>query len=310
MAYVRGTTSLPTPPVAPPEYTPWKRIRHVLHGWDGSTWDITDGRNGVYLMPVAVEGMGFPDIDNFTISSPVVHGVEWTGWRATGRDVFWVIGVFEDSSDAWLKMNRDFWRIFRPGKTLRWEVILPDTNDSYNLNVRFKNEKTTFDRDPVKLGWAIYGITCFAEQVFWEGRPQSRIWYPGGNADFFGGTGGPPFTISAAQTIDNATLSNPGDVETYIEWVLRGPFTNATVGVNGLTTTVGSAIAGDTYVLNTDPVALTATKNNVDVMSSLGAFEYPEIQPGENIALSLAMTGASTTSSIEAFFTPRYLRVV
>ena len=305
MAYLRGTTQRPTPPEAPPNYVPWVKTRHILHGWDGSTWDITDGRNGVYLMPVGVEGMGMPEIENYTFKSPIVHGEEWEGWRALPRDVFWTVGIFQDSSEAWLDLKRQFWNIFRPGKLIRWEVILPD-NEVYNLLVRFKGDPgSVYSRDPLKLGWAIYGITCSAEQPFWEGRPQTRLWEVGSQDNFFGPSGGPPFYISSSQSIQSATITNQGDVEAFMRWELRGPFSTATVGLNGLTTTVGAALAGDVIVLDTDPGHLTATKNGVDIMSTLGAFEFPPVPPGENIALSLSMTG---TGSITASFTPRYLR--
>lgn len=308
MAYLRGTT---TPPVPPPSFeaTRFRRVQHILHGWDGSRWDITDGRNGVYLMPAAVEGLGMPPIENYTFDSPVVHGVEWQGWRAEERPVHWVIGIFEDSSEDWVVMQRQFWNIFRPGKVVVWEMILPYGNPQrLTLTVRFKGDDTSlYSRDPVNLGWAIYGITCFAEQPFWEGDEVSQTWYPGTDSDFFNVTGGPPFNVASFSHIETATLSNLGDVEAFVRWELTGPFTSAAVGLNGLTTTVTDGLAGDLFVINTDPTLLTATKNGVDIMSSLGAFDFEPVPPGRDIQLSLAMNG---TGSISAFFKPRYLRAI
>ncbi len=306
MAYLLGTNA---PPVAPEPYTPWIRTQHIFHGWDGSSWDVTDGRGGVFLMPEGIEGMGMPDIQNYTFSSPVVHGLEWEGWRATGRECHWVIGVFEDSSLDWLDVSRRFWRIFQPGKVLRWEVILPN-NQTYNLYLRFKADPTSvYSRDPVKLGWAIYGITCFAEQPFWEGEPQEPIWYPAtGNGNFYGGTGfGPPFYIKGSSDISSARVTNPGDVDAYVSWELTGPFSTATVGLNGKTVTVGTTSAGVKVILNTDPRELTATRGGTDIMASLGSFEFTPIPPGVNTTLSLSMTG---TGSIQAKFTPLYFRSV
>lgn len=305
MAYLRGVTNRPAPPDAPPAYNPWVKTRHVLHGWDGSTWDLTDGRNGVYLQPEGLEGLGMPEIENFSAKSPIIHGEEWEGWRALPRDIFFAVGIFQDSSEEWLDMKKRFWNIFRPGKLVRWEVILPD-NETYNLLCRFKGERgSIYSRDPMRIGWAIYGITLYAEQPFWEGTPQTRMWEVGTNSDFFNGTGGPPFNISSSQSVQNATITNQGDVDAFMRWELRGPFTSATVGLGGLTTTVGSALSTDVIVLDTDPANLSATKNGVDIMGTLGSFEFPPVPPGENIALGLAMSG---TGSITATFTPRYLR--
>jgi hypothetical protein len=303
MAYLRGQLFAP---IAPPSFNPFHKVRHLFHGWDGSTWDVSDGRNGVFLMPESISGLGMPQIENYTFSSPVVHGVEWEGWRATGRDIFWVIGVFEDSSNDWLEMKADFWKIFRPGKTMRWEIILPN-NEHYSINVRFKDDNTSnYSRDPVRLGWAIYGITCFVEQPFWEGDPISREWFPGTDNLFYNDTGyGPPFNISSAADIETATISNPGDVETYVRWTLKGPFAEATIGLGDETTVVGATADGEVVVLDTNPTVLTATRDGVDIMPELGDFNYAPIPAGEDILLSLAMSGSG---SIQAEFTPLYLR--
>lgn len=316
MSYLRGSLLPTTPPPnisgGTAEPSPWGRIKHLFHGWDGSVWDVTDGRDGVFLMPEGIEGMGMPDIQNYTFNSPVVHGVEWEGWRATGRDCHWVIGIFEDSSIEWLAQVKAFWKIFRPGKTMRWEIVLPN-GDHFNLIVRFKgDDSSVYARDPVRLGWAIYGITCFAEQPFWEGTPVSYLFEPRDteNDDFFGPTGvGPPFYIgsSSQADIETATLNNPGDVETYAKWTAYGPFTTASVGLNGAVVNLTPADADDVFIIDTNPRNLTATKNGVDVMASLGEFDFAPIPEGEDVELSLGMNGAGR---IIAEFTPLYLRSV
>lgn len=309
MAYLRGVTTAPVPP---PLFVPsFRRAQQILHGWDGSRWDITDGRNGVYLLPVGVEGLGYPNIENYTFDTPVVHGFEWQGWRATGRDVHWTIGVFEDSSEDWLDMKKKFWNIFRPGKVVRWEVILPyGEPQRLNLYVRFKSDDTSvYSRDPVNLGWAIYGITGICEQPFWEGTPVTRRFDVGVDSNFFGndGLGGPPFNVSSFTNIENATLDNQGDVEAFVHWEIEGPFTSAAVGLNDRIVTVTDGLAGDKFVIDTDPTKLTATKNGVDIMSSLGSFDFEPVPPGDAVQLSLAMNG---TGLIWAHFTPRYLRAI
>jgi len=305
MAYLRGTVL--APPEPPPIYNPWKRVKHIFHGWDGSVWDVTDGRNGVFLMPEGIEGMGMPAIEQYTFDSPVVHGFEWEGWRATGRDVHWVIGIFEDSSEAWVERKTAFWRIFNPGKVMRWEIRLPN-GDSYNINVRFKSDDTSvYSRDPVRLGWAIYGITGMCEQPFWEGKTQSPIWFPATDNDFFSGGAAPDFVIASASDIGNALITNPGDVEAFIRWHVKGPFDTASVGIDGMVANLGTTLSNETVIIDTDPRNLTATRNGVDIMASLGAFEFAPVPPGEDITLDLAMDG---TGSIQAFFTPLYLRSI
>lgn len=310
MSYLRGTLRPDTPPPGTsPVESPWGKTRHLFHGWDGSVWDMTDGKDGVFLMPVGIEGMGMPDIENYTFNSPVVHGVEWEGWRATGRECHWVVGVFEKSSVAWLKQVRAFWKIFRPGKTIRWEIILPDAT-RFNITLRFKNDHTSvYARDPVKLGWGIYGITCFAEQPFWEGTPIEQRWEPEGTAsDFYGPTGfAPDFIIADGAPLETATVSNPGDVEAWAKWTASGPFTAATIGLEGYSVTLPQTQEGDIWVLDSDPRNPTATLNGVDNMTVLGSFDFAPIPPGEDVELSLTMDGVGT---VTAQFTPLYFRSV
>jgi hypothetical protein len=268
---------------------------------------VTNGKNGVYLMSEGIEGLGMPEIENFTLQSPVVHGLEWESWRAASRETFFTIGVFEDSSTDWIDLKTAFWKIFRPGKVMRWEVILPNT-ERYFLNVRFKTDNSSnYSRDPVRLGWAIYGITCFTEQPFWEGSPQSRTWYPANSQNFIGSSLGPPFNISSYSDMGNAKLTNPGDVSTPLYWTLKGPFSSAVVGFTDDFTTVGATNAGSTVILDMNPSSLTATRDGVDIMNSLGYFDYAMLPPGEDITLNLGMTG---TGTITATFTPLYLRSV
>lgn len=303
MAYLRGVTTLPEIE----GIRSWGRTQIIFHGWDGSHWDMTEGRNGVYLLPVGIEGLGMPRIDNYLIESPVVHGVEWEGWRAFARDTFWTVGIFQDGSLEFLEMKRAFWRIFRPGKPMRIELILPN-QERYNLWVRFKEDNSSvYERDPIKIGWAIYGITAFAEQPFWEGEEHTQIWYPQNSPNFFGESSyGPPFYVGSSSDISNAKMTNPGDVETFIRWELKGPFESATVGLGLNTTTVPETPEGSTVILDTNPIALGAHRDGVDIMASLGNFEYAPLPPGEDIVLALGMEGDE--GSIRATFTPMYFR--
>jgi len=311
MSYLRGSLRPDTPPpgVTPAAPSPWGKTRHLFHGWNGSVFDMTDGSNGTYLLPVGIEGMGMPDIDNYTFNSPVVHGVEWEGWRASGRECHWVIGVFERSSVEWLRQVRSFWKIFQPGKVLRWEIILPD-GVHLNIHLRFKTDHTSvYARDPVKLGWGIYGITCFAEQPFWEGTPITQTWKPGGGeTDFFGPTGfAPDFIIDEGAPLETATVTNPGDVEAWAKWYARGPFASAVIGLGGYTVSLPESFTNDVWVLDSDPRNPTAELNGVDMMSTLGSFDFAPIPPEEEVELSLQMEGSG---QVTALFTPLYFRSV
>lgn len=285
----------------------WEGVTHRWRGWDGSEWNLSDVEGGAFLLNEGLEGLGMPDITNYTHSSPVVHGQGWDGWLATGRKVFWTLGIFHDSSSAgWVERHRAFWKTMRPGKTGVWSLEFPG-GEKLSLTLRFKGHGDhSYTTDPVHRGWEVYGIELFPEQPFWEGPPVVKKWESGKQVPFLGPADvGPPFFPSPATTLGTATLTNPGDVESFIRWTITGPTTSVTVGVGGENTVIPFSIPdGKKLVIDTDPRTLTAELNGVDVMNQLREFNYPELPPGEDVKLSLTMEG---TGSVEARFTPYYL---
>lgn len=301
----------PYRPPAPPG-SPWRGVKHTLTGWDGSVWEISNPDSGVVLMGDAgVEGLGMPEVKNYTHDSATVHGVEWDGFVVTGRKVFLPIGVFSDSSDEWRALDAAFWRIFRPGKTVLWTVEVG--SQARTLRLRYSGGGTeAWDFDPVRRGWNIYGVGLFPEQPFWEAAPIIRAYEPGVPVDFYGPDGfAPDFHVSASNQLATATINNPGDEETFVKWTLIGPLdAGTTVGVGGITTEVPFPIAaGERLVLNSDPRDLTAELNGVDVMEQFTEFDYTPVPAGEAVPLSLSVNG-SGSGWIEAAIVPLYYRGV
>lgn len=303
----------PAPALARVAASPWGKLRHTWTGWDGSEWDLSRPAGGVFLLAEGLEGLGMPDFTNYTTSSPVVHGTKWEGWLATGRKVFWNIGIYNNQgSNEWIALNRAFWRTLRPGKTGVWTIHLP-TGEKFSLTLRLASPGSiAMDRDPVQHGWKSYGIELFPEQPFWEAKPVVKQWGSGKQVPFLGPDDkGPPFHVSRSTTLGSATLTNSGDVESYIQWTITGPTLSVTVGIGGENTVVPFPVPdGKKLIIDTDPRNLIAELNGVDVMNQLTEFNYPALQPGENIKLSLEMeTGGvnADRASVEARFTPYML---
>lgn len=287
--------------------SPWQKMTHTWTGWDGSVWDLSRPSKGVFLLREGLEGLGMPDFTNYTHGSPLVHGEQWDGWLATGRKVFWNIGVYSDTnSHDWVKLNRGFWKTLRPGKTGVWTVGLP-TGERFSLTLRLgAGSGAVFDQDPIQHGWKAYGIELFPEQPFWEAPDVINEWGAGEHIPFLGPEDiGPPFYVSPVATIGTAKVTNPGDVETYLRWTITGPTSSVTVGIGGENTIIDFPVPeGRKLVIDTNPRNLIAELNGVDVMPQLRQFKYPALQPGVNIKLTLSMEG---TGSVEAAFTPYML---
>ncbi|UYB35508.1 phage tail family protein [Arthrobacter koreensis] len=285
----------------------WGGITHRWTGWDGSTWDLSDVEGGVFLLNEGLEGLGMPDITNYTHDSPVVHGVSWDGWLATGRKVFWSVAVFHDTdSEGWIARHRAFWKTLRPGKAGVWSVELP-TGEKFSLTLRFKSDGGhSYTNDPVHRGWEVYGIELFPEQPFWEAPAVVESWGAEEKVPFLGPDGAaPPFFPSPAATLSTAKVTNPGDVETFIQWTITGPTETVTVGIGSARTVVPFPVPdGSKLVIDTNPRNLIAELDGVDVMERLSEFNYSPLPPGEGIALSLSRSGPG---AVEARFTPLML---
>jgi hypothetical protein len=210
------------------------------------------------------------------------------------------------SSDEWLERDRAFWASLQPGVHGTWTVATPNSG-SRSLACRFVDDgQHAFEVDPVLQGWASYGVSLVADDPFWRGSPVRRTWAQSAETDFYGGGTAPVFNISSGSQLGSATMSNPGSVEAWPVWTIRGPLTSVTVGVDGRTVAWNVALVeGDILVIDTDPTVQSAWLNGVDVTDQLGSADFAPIPAGLERPLSLSMAG---TGSVEAAITPRFYR--
>ena len=243
-----GIIAPPAPPVS------WVGLDMKWIGWDGSEWSLTDPSTGTVMLP-GVRGLSMPPIIHHRAAHASLPGARWRGNSVDVREVFWPIQVYTNlGSQEWLEIDRAFWKTMDPKKTGTWVVVQPD-GTTRSLKLRFVDDGTqTFDHDPTLEGWSNYGITFAAEQPYWEGAPISGLWMAGSQTPFFGSSGAPAFTISPSNTLADAKITNPGDVDAYVTWRVYGPVTTATVGVNGRNITIPFSIAaGDVLEIDTSP---------------------------------------------------------
>lgn len=303
-------------PYMPPEivYPAWSGMVMKWVGWDGSEWTISDLSQGVVLLS-GVRGLNMPPTKRHTSTSPGLHGSRRRGWITDEREVFWPVKVFNDGgSDEWLAHERAFWRTMHPDKPGAWSVTQP-SGETRTLTCVYDNDGgQEFDVIPSLTGWMNYGIYLAAEQPFWAGETISGAWAASAPVDFFGGASkGPAFNISSGSTFAQASLTNPGDVETWPVYTIVGPCTAANVG--GVS--VPFAIpAGKAVRIDTAPGPLSQTAlygdwvggqvvNTVDRTRDLGTINFAPVPAGGEKPLSISMTGAG---QIIAEITPLYFR--
>ena len=270
-------------------------------------WDLRDWRSGVCVLMDGVTGLHSPRIDKFRSESRSVPGHRRRGWRTTGRDVFWPVFVYGDGSDAWRDVYGRFFATIHPDREGVWEVTAGDSSRRLRLTGVFDDEYQ-FGLDPLQHGWARFPVSLEPAQPYWEGDPVTTGEFGVPDpVDFIDEeVGAPDFHLSTSSTFASATISNPGDVESWLVWTVRGPLTGVELGVGGVTAPVPfDLLDGQTLRIDTDPRNVTATLNGIDATAELGLIEFGPVPPGEDVDLSITATGSGT---VQGQLIPLYFR--
>jgi hypothetical protein len=201
-----------------------------------------------------------------------------------------------------------------PSDTGVWTVTHPD-GASRSLRLRFRSDgDKASNLDPMLVGWDSYGITLVAEQPFWTGEAVVKSFAPPPvPLPFFDPTGPQIVNIGSSYSVENATIDNPGDVASYPRWYVDGETTHASMGVGETIVNVPFTVpAGSCLVVDSDPDLIGATLyeitvdapskpseriigkhliSPVDKTAALGEADFAPIPAGEQVPLSLTLTG-------------------
>lgn len=283
----------------------WTSNQHTWFGWDGSEWDLSHGLSGLSLLAGA-RGMLEPPIVRYATKPGAINGSLHRGSIYDERDCFWPLKVYNgDGSQAWLDHNRKFWRTLDKDQVGRWVITQP-SGERRTLTARFNGLSDDSLSDDLGLvARQVFGVNLVAENPFWMGEPIGETFNNGASENFYGGSGGggfgPPYYLSSGVTIATATVTNPGDVDVWPTWTLRGPYSAATASGVGF-----PALAADEWIsMNTDPTDQVAWDHTgADRTAELENFDqFVEIQRGETVPLEITMTGAG---SVSVEITPAY----
>ncbi|MGP5071658.1 hypothetical protein ACTXI0_04540 [Arthrobacter rhombi] len=308
---IRTNYLFAAPPLPPPnKYQPWRRAKIEWIGWDGSVWDLSDWRTGVFITQDGVEGFSKPaHTDWVAPRSPAMHGQEFTGFIVEPRKVFLPLYLYSDGgSGSFQERDTAFWATMKADKygTLRYT----STAGTRELRCRFQDDGGhAYVRDPHYFGWTKYGVALVADDPFWMGAEVTRSWDQPEKKQFFGGVPNgkaPLFFIGSGSQLGTAKMSNPGDVDAWPIWVVTGPAKNINLGVGGrFVSAPFDVFEGSTLTINTDPTDQTAWLDSDDVTDELGDYSFAAIPSGSDLPLELSMAG---TGSVAASFVPRFDR--
>ncbi|MDQ4502187.1 hypothetical protein [Sinomonas sp. ASV322] len=310
-----------TPYVPPAPPVPLLRGLKLLWrgpGKDAPEWDLTAPQEGLGIVREGVEGLSFPAYQHIVQESPALAGQWHRGSRAKARRVFWPLCIWADaSSDAWAVRDAAFWAslgdTLEPGQTGTWTVVTP-AGSRRHLACRFEDDGGhAFSHDPFQKGWEVYGIAMAADGPYWASDPISQAWGASASRAFLPSAPGEPYWVTSGSLLGAASITNPGDVPAWPRWTVVGGSTSVSAGVGGSVVEIPFPVPhGKAVVVDTDPRAQTAKygdwdeatrtlSNAVDRTRELGAADFAPVPAGQNLPLSIAITGGG---SVTAEITP------
>lgn len=307
MIIVREVTAPPSTPATPP--TPTSKLREFsvsLVGVDGSEWDLS---NGPVRLLGGIKMLGTAKPTHWHGSSPALDGSVWQGMRTAMRDDSVLPIAIDGNRDSvkWRELEDDFFKAIDPRGTFTVTVARPDSQ-ARSLTLRYADggdpESTV---DPMTRAFSTYAVECVAADPFWRGEKVIRRYEAEEAPELFPG---PPFHIGSSNTIASGKADNPGDVDTWPKWTVTGPSTAFTVGVGKSTVQQsGTLAAGEKRIVDMNPAhRVVVDDTGKDQWVELIQADFAPIPPGQNVNLSMELTGAAAGTSIQLEYTPGYRR--
>lgn len=275
------------------------------------TWDLVNGP--VALMNTGVMGLGMPHAADTIRKTALVHGQTFQSWRLEERQLFLPV-TFRDAAELDVTgIQRSFWDGLAFGEYGTLSVT--DGNGAVrSIQARFQNDgDISFGVDPYSNTHRLktYGISLVADDPWFRGPEQSFTFGlgPEGTATFFGnGSGATPFYIVKSTGGASSTLTNNGDQDAWITWVITGPMTSFDLSIGGHHIAGDIALTGsETLTIETSPLNQIAYKNDgTKVTRYLTSADFaPLPATGAPVTVDINVVG---TGNITAKFSPVYWR--
>lgn len=275
-------------------------------GFDGSYWQLTRPAAVNPRMAPGVKGLHMPRFDVYESSTPLVPGVDLTGYSLGKRSVYWPMLFRAPNADAWAREHGAFFDSFHPVETGVWTVGAGDDARTLPLTGVFDGS-FSFRHDPFVQHWALIGIELSAPRPLWRGKPITRRFGADDPVDFIPAEPGDDYFLSPVATFSRAQIPNPGNEPAYLTWTIHGPHpAGVQVGVGGAVIEVPFAVPnGSQLAIDTDPAGQFATLDGDDVTADLGFQMFGPVPPRGESPLTIATGG---TGRIDASVTPLYWR--
>lgn len=318
MPVVVGTTPPvgPPPVVTPPDVVPANQGQPSMTwtGWTGESWTLAGDFSALVLLEADGRGgMIMPPVENLAYQSATADGATWAGYNIPPRDVTWPLIFVAGSPVEMRAEHARFLNTLRPGTVGTLTVALPD-GERRSLALRYvSGAEGDFGTNTYGASWLRHAVTMRAYDPFFFGDSVSQIFSYSPGVNFYGGVPGglgPPFYVSSSDTIDSATITNPGDADVYGKWKIYGPFTSATVGFGSSTISLPiTKTLGHWIEVDTNPLVGTIIDDlGANLWQYAGAVNFAPLPAASTTSLSVTIIGSGTGTAVDFSFTPKFWR--
>lgn len=277
----------------------------------GTTWDLSSGGMGVKLLG-GIQGLGDPPFTTYW-SDRIGDGDRFRGHRHPRREMLLRVRVGTGTTGLpWRAIDSAWWRAVVPEEPGTLKCVLEDASER-TIQARLGEAvNAEYQWDPAVTGYAVYAIRLVADNPFWAGPALEYTWdAPNSPSNFYGGGGGlaPPYVLSGVGTLGELSVNNPGEEPAWPLWKFTGPFTSASVTVNGGTIEVPATVTtGDVIFVQTNPPAV-YDGNGVDKWSIMtGARTFTFVPAGATVPVTSLLTGSDVGAQVKLTINPQYRR--
>lgn len=278
----------------------------------------------IFMQPGAT-GLDMPPYALFSDEAPNLDGSIFRSARAAAREVMIPVYLFGVDRQSVNQLKRQLFQALNPARGYCVLTFTEGHGRSRVLNCYYKGGmEGSEDTSTAGFTWSRYGLTFTAmDPWFYSERAQTKRWDFGDGEPFLSTTATffPTKISSGVMGGDGKglTINNPGDIEAWPVWSLRGPIKSFS-----LTSPYGETVqasppadgsdlipSGRTLTIDTRPGKKTVRDNlGNNYWSKLGTNpQFWSIEPGETSADISVVTGAGKAAVTLSFY-PRYASFV
>lgn len=272
---------------------------------DGTEYSISDN----HLIISGSEGRFMPPVQFIEEEVPFQPGARLRDVRIGVKEFDLPIYVDGASESETRSKIRNLLRLFNPLKgDGKIRITAPDGSQR-EINCRYSGGLEISERKDSKIGnlQAVVFVFRAFDPYWYDTSTQVRTFTTGQTATFF-----PlfPLRLSSSTVFADITINNNGDIETWPEWIIKGPASdiilrNLTTGeITHLETSLDE---GETLTIATKPGAKTIKKGDgTNLFGTLTNISSIWALVDGNNSVRIEMAGANSNSSVQLSYRNRY----